>query len=66
MNDEQIVKYVKEIIISNLSNYHIKDAILVATDETNELLLEHINGLIKLFEKAKEILEKKGIKDEPK
>ena len=59
MTDKQIVEYVKRIIVYNLDNNDCqKEAILINFDNTNKLLLEHIIGLIALFKKAKEILEK--------
>ena len=64
MNDEQIVKYVRDMITNNLTDKSFfEEAIWVKFDETNKTLLEHINGLIELFTKAKEILEK-GDKNE--
>lgn len=65
MNDEQIVKYVKDMIIDNLAKRDFwQEASFISFDETNKTLLAHINGLIELFTKAKEILEKEGGKDE--
>ncbi len=61
MNDKQIITYVKNMIVSNLANNDCtKDVALLITDTTNRELLAHINGLIELFTKAKEILENKG------
>lgn len=60
MNDEQIVMYVRRMIINNLKdNDCLKDVFAIQFDKSNILLLEHIKGVIELFEKAKEILEGK-------
>lgn len=65
MNDKQIVGYVKEMIVNNLSTRgFFEETVLISCDKTNNLLLEHIDGLIELFNKAKEILESKSDKDE--
>ena len=67
MSDEKIIEYVRYIVLNNLNhNGFTKECAYVMNDETNRLLLEHIKGLIALFEKAKEILEKGGDKDEPR
>ena len=59
MNDEQVVKYVKDMIIDNLAKRgYWKEVSFIKIDETNKTLLAHIDGLIELFTKAKEILEK--------
>ena len=61
MNNEQIVEYVKEMIVDNLSKRgFFEEVCLIKGDKTNKTLIAHINGLIKLFIKAKEILEKRG------
>ena len=58
MNDEQIVDYVKNIIMTNLeSDENFKNMVLVNAKETNEPLIDHIDVLTALFKKAKEILE---------
>lgn len=58
MNDEQIVMYVRKMIMNNLKdNDCLKDVFAIQADRTNTLLLAHIKGVIELFEKAKEILE---------
>ena len=63
MTDKQIVEYVKRMIVYNLDNNDCqKEAILINFDDTNKLLLAHIKGLIELFKKAKEILEKESDK----
>ena len=60
MNDEQIVAYVRRMIVHNLNNNDcLKEAITIQMDTSNTLLLAHIKGVIELFEKAKEILEAK-------
>ncbi len=65
MNDEQIVKYVKDMIINNLEiRDYWKEIFTIKNDETNKTLLAHIDGLIELFIKAKEILENIGDEDE--
>ena len=65
MNDKQIVKYVENLIIDNLAkNDSWIDIAEIKSDETNEILIQHINGLMALFVKAKEILEKKGGKND--
>ena len=64
MNDEQIVKYAREVVLFNLEKREfIKDMMLIMSDDTNQLLLEHINELINLFMKAKEIIERECEKD---
>ena len=61
MNDKQIVAYVRKMIVTNLdANECINEAISIQLDTSNTLLLEHIKGVIKLLEKAKEILEDKN------
>ena len=63
MTDKQIVEYVKRMIAYNLDNNDCqKETILINFDDTNKLLLAHIKGLIELFKKAKEILEKESDK----
>lgn len=65
MNDEQIVKYVKEMIVDNLSKRgFFEEVCLIKGDKTNKTLLAHINGLTELFTKAKEILEERDDKYE--
>ena len=65
MSNKQVIKYVKNLIINNLAkNECWEEIFFIKEDKTNETLLAHINGLIVLFVKAKEILEKKGGKDE--
>ncbi len=65
MSDEQIVEYVMDMIVDNLAkrDYWI-EIFYIKTDKTNKTLIGHIDGLIKLFTKAKEILESRGDKDE--
>ncbi len=64
MNDKQIVKYVKDMIINNLAmRDYWEEMFTIKSDETNKTLLGHIDGLIELFTKAKEILENKGGKE---
>ena len=64
MNNQQIVKYAREVVVFNLEKREfIKDMMLIMSDDTNQLLLEHINGLINLFMKAKEIIERECEKD---
>ena len=59
MTDEQIIKYVRNMIVNNLYNNDChNEAVYVCYDTTNKILLEHIVGLIELFKKAKEILER--------
>ncbi len=59
MSDNQIIEYVRDMVINNLTRRgYWEDAALINTDDENKELLAHINGLLKLFEKAKEILEK--------
>ena len=63
MNNEQIIEYVKEMIVDNLSKRgFFEEVCLIKVDKTNKTLIYHINGLIELFTKAKEILENKGDK----
>ena len=64
MNDKQIVRYVENFIIDNLAkNNSWIDIAEIKSDETNEILIQHIDSLMSLFVKAKEILEKKGGKE---
>ena len=57
MNDEQIVKYVRDMIVDNLVKRDFwQEAAFLKFDETNKILVTHIDGLIELFIKAKEIL----------
>ena len=65
MNDEQIVKYVRDMIADNLAKRdYWQEAAFLKFDKTNRTLIAHIDGLIELFTKAKEILKNKGGKDE--
>lgn len=65
MNDEQIVKYVKDMIINNLAQRdYWEEIFIIKDDKSNKILISHIDGLIELFTKANEILESKGGKDE--
>lgn len=58
MNDEQIVQYVKDMILGNLNRYgETTEIICIMADD--EYLLEHIKGVMALFKKAKEILERR-------
>ena len=64
MNDKQIVRYVENFIIDNLAKNNSRiDIAEIKSDETNEILIQHIDSLMSLFVKAKEILEKKGGKE---
>ena len=59
MNDKQIVETVKQMILVNLNyNNCTRDVVSLMVDETNKVLLAHIKGIIALFQKAKEILER--------
>ena len=67
MSDEEIVKYVKNMIANNLAERDCwQEVLILKIDETNKVLIAHIDGLIKLFTKAKKILENEGGKDEQK
>lgn len=58
MSDEHIVKYVQDMIVDNLAKRDFwQEAIYIKSDKTNKILLEHIVGLLELFQKAKEIIE---------
>ena len=60
MSDEQIVKYVRSMITENLAQRgYWEEIAMIKLDDENRELLTHIDGLIELFTKAKEILEKK-------
>lgn len=66
MNDEQIIEYCRKLIISNLHQYTeqnpgliLNEIFEIESDETNQKLLEHCNGLMALLEKCVEILEDK-------
>ena len=65
MNDKQIVEYARRLIRANLLQYEetntatiISEIYNLDNDKTNKELLEHINGVIELLQKAKEIIEK--------
>lgn len=65
MNDKQIVEYARKLIRANLMQYEETNTAYIIstiynldTDKTNGELLEHINGVIELLQKAKEIIEK--------
>ena len=65
MNDKQIVEYARKLIRANLLQYEetntatiISEIYNLDNDKTNKELLEHINGVIELLQKAKEIIEK--------
>ena len=61
MSDDQIVKYVKDMIVDNLGKRdYWREVVSINYDETNKTLIAHIDGLIELFTKAKEILESEG------
>lgn len=61
MTDKQIIEYVKQMIMDNLERGdNVKEMAMLIVDDTNELLLAHIIGLIALFKKAKEIINDKG------
>ena len=61
MNDEQIVKYVRDMIVDNLAKRdYWQEAAFINFDKTNKTLIAHIDGIIELFTKAKEILKNKG------
>ena len=65
MNDEQIINFVRDMIADNLAKRDFWEEIFfIKFDETNKTLIAHIDGLIELFTKAKEILENKGGKDD--
>ena len=65
MNDKQIVDYVQDMIVDNLAKRDFwREIFTIKNDKTNKELLAHIEGLIELFTKAKEILENKGGKNE--
>ena len=65
MSNEQIVEYAKEMIVDNLSKRgFFEEVFLVKNDKTNKTLIDHIDGLIELFTKAKEILEERDDKYE--
>ena len=65
MTNDQIVKYVKDMIVDNLGKRdYWREVVSINYDETNKTLIAHIDGLIELFTKAKEILEKEDGKDE--
>ena len=59
MTVKQIVETVKQMILVNLNyNNCTRDVVSLMVDETNKVLLAHIKGIIALFQKAKEILER--------
>lgn len=67
MNDKEILKYAKNLIIANLNQYEEKDpsGVLSAiynieNDKTNMSLLKNIETNINLLQKAKEIIKKGG------
>ena len=65
MEEREIIKYVEDMIVNNLAKRdYWREAMNVKCDETKKCLIAHIDGLIELFTKAKEILENKGGKDE--
>ena len=65
MNDKQIVDYVQDMIVDNLAKRDFwREIFTIKNDKTNKELLAHIEGLIELFTKAKEILENIGGKNE--
>ncbi len=67
MNDEQIVKYVKDMIINNLAQKdYWEEIFIIKDDKSNKILISHIDGLIELFTKAEEILEKGGKNEKSK
>ena len=66
MNDKQIVKYCKNLILANLHQYAeqnpgiiLNEIYNIEDDETNEVLLAHCKGVKELLEKCIKILEKK-------
>lgn len=65
MSDKKIIEYVRSMIVDNLAkrNYW-QEVIAIKVDKTNKELLAHIDGLIELFQKAKEIIERKNNKNE--
>ena len=65
MDNERIVNYVSDMIIDNLAKRdYWTEAFRIKADGTNKTLIAHIDGLIELFQKAKEILEDGDYKDE--
>ena len=63
MSDEHIVKYVQDMIVDNLAKRDFwQEVIYIKSDKTNKILLEHIIGLLELFQKAKEIIERNNKK----
>ncbi len=65
MNDKQIIDYVQDMIVDNLAKRDFwREIFTIKNDKTNKELLAHIEGLIELFTKAKEILENIGGKNE--
>lgn len=72
MNDKQIISYCMNIVLSNLQRYSDKPEVLAEIYELNDKknkkakqrYLEHFKGLRELFDKAIDLLEKEGKKDE--
>lgn len=66
MNDEQIVEYVKRLIIENLNQYVctgdteliLSEIYNLDSDKDNKVLLGHIKGVKALLEKAEQIIER--------
>ena len=53
MSDEEIVKYVKNMIANNLAERDCwQEVLILKIDETNKVLIAHIDGFIKWFTKA--------------
>lgn len=61
--NKEIINYARRIVVAILKegNY-VQDALLIAKDDDNEFLLEHIKGILAVLKKAKEIIENEYIK----
>ena len=66
MNDEQIIEYVKKMLIVNLQQYMDNNPMLIThevfeiqNENDNTALLAHLKGVKNLIEKAIEIIEKR-------
>lgn len=59
INNKQIVAYVKDMVIDNLRKRDFwQEIFIIINDKSGKVLVGHIDGLIELFTKAKEILER--------
>lgn len=60
MSDRETIDYVRRMIVSTLNdNSRFRDGVTLMLDTSNTLLLAHIKDMIKLLEKARDILENK-------